>query len=460
MSTDTLLNREERSSLPTTTRTDELVEACERLTKLGWLVFPAANKKPLTPNGFYDASSNMKTIRRWWEQHPDAQVAVRTGATTDTAVIDVDPRHAGHLALSDLEAEHNRVPDTVESITGSGGRHLFYAYPGGDLRSGVDVLGPGIDIRANGGYVIVPPSLHESGQYYEWEAASDPWEAEIVPFPAWALDLIAKSKAQPAPVAHPRTKSDRWNIPSIAEHGADIGGERVEPLISGLARLAETRGFDVDLDFAHHLGLPTDGLWTEKRGTKAFWCVIPGHGDKQRGRGHHKSASLFRTDSGDILYRDWHGNEQWFTLPEVYASLCYGHEKKFSRVGGGNPGAEHATWRFRLLYEVKRLTPAPVPHRPLPDNVGRTVKAVYAGLVLHVGLRWRVYPHSAVTFSARFASAYCGVSQTAVTEAMKYLFANKYVKGVGSVPSRFGKQTWLLWLEGGEHGDEDRIKAR
>lgn len=444
-----------------TTRTDELVEACERLTKLGWLVFPAANKKPLTPNGFYDASSNMNTIRRWWTQHPDAQIAGRTGATTDTAVIDVDPRHGGHLTLDDLEAEYGRVPDTVESITGSGGRHLFYAYPGGDLRSGVDVLGPGVDLRANGGYVILPPSLHENGQYYEWEASSVPGEAEIASFPAWALDLIAKSKAKPAPLAHPRTKSDRCNTSSNAGDGADAGGERVEPLISGLARPDETRGFDVDLDLAQYLTLPTDGLWTEKRGTKAFWCVIPGHGDKQRTRGHHKSVSLFRTDSGDIIYRDWHTDKpsqpSYFTLPEVYASLCYGHEKKFSRVDGGNPGAEHATWRFRLLYEVKRITPAPVPHRPLPENVGRTVKAVYAGLVLHVGLRWLVYPHSAVTFSAPFASAYCGVSQTAVKEAMKYLFANKYVRGVGSVPSRFGKQTWLLWLIGGEHGDEDQI---
>jgi hypothetical protein len=289
-----------------------------------------------------------------------------------------------------------------------------------------------------------------------------PGEAEIVLFPAWALDLIAKSKAKPAPLAHPRTKNDRCNTPSIAGDGATPRWERDEPLISGLARPDElvTRGFDVDLDLVKYLGFPCDGLWTEKRGTKAFWCVIPGHGDKQRGRGHHKSASLFRTDSGDIIYRDWHGKEQWFTLPEVYASLCYGHEKKFSRVDGGNPGAEHATWRFRLLYEVRRITPSPVPHRPLPENVGRTVKAVYAGLVLHVGLRWLAYPRSAVTFSAPFASAYCGVSQTAMKEAMKYLFANKYIKGVGSVPSRFGKQTWLLWLVGGEHGDENRIEAR
>ncbi|HEX2243734.1 MAG TPA: bifunctional DNA primase/polymerase, partial [Gammaproteobacteria bacterium] len=66
-------------------------------------------------------------------------LALRTGVTTDTAVIDVDPKHGGHLTLANLEAEYGRVPDTVESITGSGGCHLFYAYPGGDLQSGVHV---------------------------------------------------------------------------------------------------------------------------------------------------------------------------------------------------------------------------------------------------------------------------------------------------------------------------------
>jgi hypothetical protein len=195
------------------------------------------------------------------------------------------------------------------------------------------------------------------------------------------------------------------------------------------------RGFDVDLSFAKYLNLPTDGLWTVKRGTKSFRCLLPGkdHEDKR------PSASLFRTDSGDIIYRDWHGQERWYTLPEVYASLAYGVPKKFRRGS-----TEHAVWHCRLLYETGAVKPVPVPHRVLQPDATPAIRKVYEGFILHVGLRWLRWPRTPVTFAGLFGAAWCQVSERAVRESMPWLIREKYIAGVGSVPSRFKKQTWLL----------------
>jgi hypothetical protein len=62
----------------------------------------------------------------------------------------------------------------VQALSGGGGRHLFCQHPGGEAHGGTDILGAGVDVKADGGYVIAPPAVHASGQRYEWEATSGP----------------------------------------------------------------------------------------------------------------------------------------------------------------------------------------------------------------------------------------------------------------------------------------------
>jgi hypothetical protein len=108
------------------------------------------------------------------------------------AVLDVDPRHGGDETLARLEATWARLPDTVESLTGGGGRQVWFAFPEG-LRNSVgdtNALGPGLDIRGEGGLVVLPGSLHPSGRWYEWEASSHPAEVRLAAFPEWLLGLL------------------------------------------------------------------------------------------------------------------------------------------------------------------------------------------------------------------------------------------------------------------------------
>ncbi len=87
--------------------------------------------------------------------------------------------------------EHGRLPQTVEAITGGGGRHLLFRYANGaTIKSQVGKLGPGIDVRGIGGYIVVEPSLHTSGKNYIWEVSSDPFDNPLAVAPDWLLDLL------------------------------------------------------------------------------------------------------------------------------------------------------------------------------------------------------------------------------------------------------------------------------
>jgi hypothetical protein len=153
----------------------------------GWAVFPVKrDKTPRTEHGFKDATTDPQQIRVWWERWPDAGVGVRTGAGSGLLVLDVDGE-AGADALRELERRHGEPPVTAAATTGGGGRHVYFAHPGGDIRNTAKKLGPGLDTRGDGGYVVGPPSAHESGGAYAWESGRHPGDVGIAPPPGWML---------------------------------------------------------------------------------------------------------------------------------------------------------------------------------------------------------------------------------------------------------------------------------
>lgn len=128
--------------------------------------------------------------------HDSPNVAIATGRVSGVFVVDVDIKNGagGDDSLKDLEREHGDLPHTVEAITWSGGRHIFFKYPerGMGCRTGIR---PGIDIRGDGGYVIAPPSVIE-GRSYAWEVSHLPEDTMIAEAPEWLLELLEEK--QPA----------------------------------------------------------------------------------------------------------------------------------------------------------------------------------------------------------------------------------------------------------------------
>lgn len=127
-------------------------------------------------HGCYDATTDEATIEEWWSQTPNANIGIATGKTSGLYVIDVD-RHGDVDGFITLEDAGIDLPETMSSKTPSGGEHWFYKWTQGDEPSqGSNVNGySGVDVRANGGYVVAPGSVVD-GVQYEWLIEMEPVE--------------------------------------------------------------------------------------------------------------------------------------------------------------------------------------------------------------------------------------------------------------------------------------------
>lgn len=172
----------------------------------GWAILPcraqtildedgkevAKAKAPYTENGYKDASQNEKVIRGWWGRWPNALIGVSTGPS-GLLVVDLDNKHGidGVANFTEVCAAHGGVPKTFTVRTQSGGKHLYFK-----RLDGVDVPSkngwlPGVDVRADTGYIIAPPSRVVGGGAYEVEelrAIEDAphWIIEALRNPYWS----------------------------------------------------------------------------------------------------------------------------------------------------------------------------------------------------------------------------------------------------------------------------------
>lgn len=148
----------------------------------------------LVPQGLKNASVRDDVITEWWERFPAANIGIRTGQ--GLVVVDVDPQHDGDESLAKLENTYGRLPDTVESVTGGGGRHLLF-HCAVSIHNSASRLGHGVDVRGENGYIVAPPSLHVSGRRYEWDASSHPDDVAFADLPSWLLALLQSTAATP-----------------------------------------------------------------------------------------------------------------------------------------------------------------------------------------------------------------------------------------------------------------------
>ncbi len=137
------------------------------------------------------ASSDPETIRSWWKRWPQANIGLATGNTF--AVLDVDKKNGGLDSLKSLEEEIGGLPDTVRVDTGGGGRH-YYFQKNSPINNSAGALGPGLDVRGTGGFIVAPPSLHLSGKRYRYSKNIPFALGHIAPLP----DEILRRLAPPA----------------------------------------------------------------------------------------------------------------------------------------------------------------------------------------------------------------------------------------------------------------------
>src|SRR5262249_7711134 len=118
------------------------------------------------------------------------------GQESGLIVLDVDARHGGEDSLATLEATYDRLPDTLTAHSGGGGRHLYFLHPGQRVPNSAQVNGyAGLDLRGDGGYILAPPSQHQSGQRYAWQDEAHP-PANL---PEWMGTLLTRRQELPRP---------------------------------------------------------------------------------------------------------------------------------------------------------------------------------------------------------------------------------------------------------------------
>jgi len=175
-------------------------------------VFPVRlhDKRPLIETGkdhAEHASTDPDVIQRWFRKWPDCQIGCATGAASSIAVLDADLKHDGEGRLAVLERALGRLPRDRVVRTRSGGLHVYLAHPGAGIRvrtgaGACSQLGkllggvPGVDVRADGGIVVLPPSCG-----YRWISDDD---APFPPIPPMWLAAIQGAGDPPPTVREPR----------------------------------------------------------------------------------------------------------------------------------------------------------------------------------------------------------------------------------------------------------------
>ncbi len=177
--------------------------------RFNFAIFPCGprEKTPLTQHGCKDAVKDPAQIRAGWRRWPNANIGIATGAASGIVVLDIDSRHDGDQSLAALVARYGELATTPTVLTGGGGRHIYFHAPhDAEIRNSAGVLGPGLDVRGEGGYVIAPPSWHPSGQAYRWAPEVRIDEVELAPLPAWLITTLS------SPIRPASNRTASWPI--------------------------------------------------------------------------------------------------------------------------------------------------------------------------------------------------------------------------------------------------------
>jgi putative DNA primase/helicase len=170
---------------------------------------------PLVPRGCLEATTDKQLIKEWWATYPDANIGIATGDASGVFVLDIDIDTGGDETLTTLEERFDRLPDTVAVWTGSGGMHFYFRMPGVEVKNSAGAVGPGIDVRGTGGYVVAPTSKHIGGGTYTWNEALHPRDTPIADAPEWLIERIAPkasgaASTAPIPTKIPEGMRNHW----------------------------------------------------------------------------------------------------------------------------------------------------------------------------------------------------------------------------------------------------------
>jgi hypothetical protein len=161
------------------------------LASRGFQLFPVEvrGKQPLITEWPAKATSDPETVQTWMKQHVGCNWGLACGSGSGVFVLDFDGTE-GTAAIHGISERHGENWTRTLSVKTARGRHFYFKYPVvAVIRNSVSKLARGLDVRGEGGYVLVPPSIHPSGAIYLWMGNGG--DEQIMPAPAWLLERLA-----------------------------------------------------------------------------------------------------------------------------------------------------------------------------------------------------------------------------------------------------------------------------
>jgi Bifunctional DNA primase/polymerase, N-terminal/AAA domain/Primase C terminal 2 (PriCT-2) len=351
----------------------DMLNAALRLAKHGWPVFPCnpLNKKPLSEHGFKDATLDDNSIKAMWSRWPLAMIGVPTGVKSGFWVLDldIDADKNGIAEWDKILLDHPEPIFTRVHYTPRGGRHLLFRQdPERPVRNSTSKIAIGIDVRGDGGYVIVPPSRTESGKQYSSNEVQG-----IAGAPDWLYDLVIsddpfKQQEQQKPHHQPTTEQVRMALSVIPN--IDLGWDDWNRI--GMATWRATNG--------NHAGLAAFVEWSKKSAKhnkkdscSDRWKTYAKCPPTEIGVG----TIFFLADQADP---DWRDRYQDYARQKQKPIPNLQLEKLFPIVEEDIPTR---LWIVPglLMREALTMTAA-------PGGTGKSMLTIHVGIMLATGMQW------------------------------------------------------------------------
>lgn len=245
--------------------TDKILSAALNYAERGWRVFPVRNKQPIVARGLLSGSTDREIVLKYFQKaRPGVGIGITAGKISGLVVLDIDIYKPGVQESYDaLKKLPGYTHNTVIAVTGRKGLQYYFKYPErGGVTNSQGLMGlVGIDVRGEGGYVVAPPSPHESGEEYRWLEGHSPDDIELAPCPEFII------KARPPQTEQTHSIQVALGGVAISEDGSDgttpiPEGERNSTLtaIAGTLR---------------NFGLSADAIFVSLMGVNFSRCVPP-----------------------------------------------------------------------------------------------------------------------------------------------------------------------------------------
>jgi hypothetical protein len=201
------------------------LDAALDYARRGWAVLLVGqDKKPLTAHGVHDATKDERVIEGLWTSWPNALIGIATGLSSGVVVLDIDVRPSGSGFDSLDRLGISILPGAPTARTPSGGMHIFFEAPDYAVKNSASKIGPHLDVRGDGGYIIVPPGPGRS-----WDPIKNLDTTPLPPMPNWVVEHRA---SQPAP-KKPRPSNTAGRLSAYGEAALDNAVRRIISAGSG-----------------------------------------------------------------------------------------------------------------------------------------------------------------------------------------------------------------------------------